>query len=350
MAPTTRENTPRSKSRALASGTAPIERQLGIGEVRCQEGAGEQPSGGAGPAREKKADAHPAHGQDPQARLDPVRSARHVLQDERDRHGDARDEPASGQVVTPQKQEHGGHADHRKQQRHDQRGHGHGILDGVALLAVRVAVVIDVLGALLLGNRDALGSRAEPPQQGVDGQRDDAEHRDLSEGVEAAEVDQDDVHDVGAAALDVGVLHEEARDAVGRRPGHRRIGERRQSCARAGRDQQDPERDAIGACSPSAPGPELLDPFGKPPQAEQKQHRGHGLHDELRQSEIGRRQPDEADAGDEARAAEQDQRREAMKLGLIGGAERTGDPDRPDQREGEVEIAAGKRPMARPRA
>ena len=90
------------------------------------------------------------------------------------------------------------------------------------------AVVVDVLGALLLGDRDALGGRAEPPQQGVDGQRDDAEHRDLAERVEAAEVDQDDVHDVGAAALRVGVLDEEARDAVGRRPGHHRIGEQRQ--------------------------------------------------------------------------------------------------------------------------
>ena len=64
-----------------------------------------------------------------------------------------------------------------------------------------MAVVIDVLGALLLGNRDAFGSRAEPAQQGVDSQCDDAEHGDLAERVEAAEVDQDDVHDVGAAAL-----------------------------------------------------------------------------------------------------------------------------------------------------
>ena len=40
---------------------------------------------------------------------------------------------------------------------------------------------------------------------------DDAEHGDLAEGVEAAEVDQDDVDDVGAAALGIGVLEEVGR-------------------------------------------------------------------------------------------------------------------------------------------
>ena len=83
----------------------------------------------------------------------------------------------------------------------------------------------------------------------------------------------------------------------------------------------------------------LLDPFRQPTQAEEKEHRGDRLHDELRQREIGRRQPDEADAGDEARAAEEDQRRKAMKLGLVGGAKRTGDPDGPDQCESQAEIA-----------
>ena len=83
--------------------------------------------------------------------------------------------------------------------------------------------------------------------------------------------------------------------------------------------------------------PDLLDPLGEPAQAEEKKHRGHGLHDELRQREIGRGEPHEADAGDEPRAAEQDQRRQAMKLRLIGRAKRAGDPHRPDQREGEIE-------------
>ena len=100
----------------------------------------------------------------------------------------------------------------------------------------------------------------------------------------------------------------------------------------------------------AAPRADLLDALGQPAQAEQEEHRGHGLDDELRQREIGRRQPDEGDAGDEARAAEQDQRRKAMKLGLIGGAEGAGDPDRPDQRESRVEIARGEAPIARPRA
>ena len=85
-------------------------------------------------------------------RLDPNRPARHVLQDEGDSHGDAGDKSATGQVVTAQKQEHGGGANHRKQQRHDERRDGHGVFDGIAFLPIRMGLVIDVLGALLLGN------------------------------------------------------------------------------------------------------------------------------------------------------------------------------------------------------
>ena len=197
----------------------------------------------------------------------------------------------------------------------------------------------EVLGALLLGDRDAFGRRAEPPQQGVDGQRDDAEHGDLAEGVEAAEVDQDDVHDVGAAALRIGVLDEEAARCC-RAPGGSSP-RRRAPPIRPRGDRDGEVADAIPSDAARAygSGAELLDALGEPAQAEQEQHRGHGLDDKLRQREIGRRQPHEADAGDEARAAEQDQRRQAMELGLVGGAERAGDPDGPDQREGEVEVA-----------
>ena len=70
----------------------------------------------------------------------------------------------------------------------------------------------------------------------------------------------------------------------------------------------------------------------------------------LRQREIGRGEPDEGDAGDEAGAAEQDERGEPVELGLLGGADRAGDADRPDQREGEIEIAVRRAARARARA
>ena len=42
----------------------------------------------------------------------------------------------------------------------------------------------------------------------IDGERDDAEHGDLTQGIETTEVDENDVDDVGATALRVGILDE----------------------------------------------------------------------------------------------------------------------------------------------
>ena len=53
--------------------------------------------------------------------------------------------------------------------------------------------------------------RPEAAEQREDREPDDAEHGDLAEGVEGAEVDQDHVDDVGAAALGIGVLEEVGR-------------------------------------------------------------------------------------------------------------------------------------------
>ena len=82
---------------------------------------------------------------------------------------------------------------------------------------------------LFFENRDAFGRRSESPQQRIDSDRDDAEHRDLAERVERAEVDQDDVHDVGAATPRIGVFDKEASDALRRRTRHDYVGERGQS-------------------------------------------------------------------------------------------------------------------------
>ena len=46
-----------------------------------------------------------------------------------------------------------------------------------------------------------LSVRPESPQERVDRQGDDAQHRDLAQRVEAAEIDEDHVDDIGAAAF-----------------------------------------------------------------------------------------------------------------------------------------------------
>ncbi len=55
---------------------------------------------------------------------------------------------------------------------------------------------------MLAGRRQlqAFQRRPEASQQRIDGQGDDAQHRDFAEGIEAAEVHQYDVDDIGAAA------------------------------------------------------------------------------------------------------------------------------------------------------
>jgi hypothetical protein len=59
-------------------------------------------------------------------------------------------------------------------------------------------------------------------------------------------------------------------------------------------------------------------PLGQPAQAEQDEDRGDDLDQKLRHRQIGCREPDEGDAGDDAGATHQDEGREAVILGLIG--------------------------------
>ena len=62
---------------------------------------------------------------------------------------------------------------------------------------------------------------------------------------------------------------------------------------------------------------ELLDALRQPAQPEQEQHRGDRLYDQLRQREVRRGQPNEADASHQTRAAEQNERRKTMEFGLV---------------------------------
>ena len=133
----------------------------------------------------------------------------------------------------------------------------------------------------------------------------------------------------------IGVLEEKARDAVGQRPRHHRIGERRQARRRAATAMTQSRTRRHAARVRARAASVLLDALGQPAQAEQNQHRGHDLDDELGQREVGSREPDESDAGDQPRTAEQNERGQAMKLGLLGGADGAGDPTaRPARRPG----------------
>ena len=60
---------------------------------------------------------------DRQPLLGPARAAGHVLQDDRDREGQAGDEAAARQVVAAQQQVDREHAGHREHQAHDHRRH-----------------------------------------------------------------------------------------------------------------------------------------------------------------------------------------------------------------------------------
>ena len=74
-----------------------------------------------------------------------------------------------------------------------------------------------------------------------------------------------------------------------------------------------------------------------PAQPEKEQHGRDGLDRQLGQGEIGRGQPDEADARHQTRAAHENEGREAVEFALIGRGQRAGASYGPDQRECDIE-------------
>ena len=237
-------------------------------------------------------------------------------------------------------QEEQRHQHRHRQQQSDEHRRQHQVAGRQRRRGVRRAVfgdaVGDVLPPLLLGQRNALRRRTEAAQQREDGQGDDGEHGDLAEGIETAKIDQDHVDHVETAAQRERLFDEEGRDAVDVRAGQHRVGERRQPDAAGGGDQQvaqapQPHPGRFGDALVVA----LVAP-GKPAQAEQEQHRGDDLDGELGERKIGRREPDEGQAGGEPGAAGQDQRCETVVLGLPGGGQRAAAADQPEQDEGRI--------------
>src|SRR3546814_19359782 len=110
---------------------------------------------------------------------------------------------------------------------------------------------------------------------------------DLPQRVEAAEIDQNDIDDVGPAASRVGVLDKKAGNAVRRRPGHHGVGYRRN--AEAGRHRDDEVAPAPEPCrrDPEAVDIDQLEAFRPPAQPEQEEDSRYDLDEKLRQGEVG---------------------------------------------------------------
>ena len=138
----------------------------------------------------------------------------------------------------------------------------------------QVGLQIERGGALLGGRLQAFQRRAEAPQQGIDGERHDAQHHDLAHGIEGTEIDQHHVHHVGAAAFGQCAFQEERRNAVGGGACHQRIGQAGKSQSGQYRQHQVAATAQAGA-QRSAVAQRLA--LGHPAQAEQEQDGGDDL-------------------------------------------------------------------------
>src|SRR5690606_25930144 len=145
-----------------------------------------------------------------------------VVKDEGDGHGDTGDKAAARLVVPAQEQVEGQHDNGGKHPADDHGGDPQ-IVDEDAASRLRTAVHL-ALDSLLLRAFDAVGSGAKAAEQREGGQRHDAEHRDLAERIEAAEIDEQDVDDIASASLQIGVLEEVCSDTVSRVARHHRVG------------------------------------------------------------------------------------------------------------------------------
>ena len=162
-----------------------------------------------------------------------------------------------------------------------------------------------------------------------------AEDRDLAERVEAAEVDEDHVHHVGPAAFGYArsTKNREILHATGASSPRRR--------ALRDRCRRQPRCEIAGPPGSAASAPAQVQAKRhaprQPAQAEKDQHGRDDLDEQLRQREVGRRKPDEGDAGDETCAAGQHQRRQPVIFCLPRGADRARGTQRPGERERGVE-------------
>ena len=239
--------------------------------------------------------------------------------------------------MAAQQQEEAEDDDRREQQFHDEARHQQILGERIPDRAVLLRFVIGVLASLLHRGADAFRRGAETAQQREDGEADDRQNGDLAQRIEPAKIDQDDIDDIGAAALRIGALHEEAGDAVGQRAGHHRIGKQGHRQTGGNRDEEVGGAAQRDARRPAA-FPQIRPAHRQPAQAEKEQHGGDDLHQQLGCGEVGGGEPEEAQAGGDARAAQQHHGGKAVIFGVDRSADRADPADDPDQREDRIDL------------
>ncbi|MNI30665.1 hypothetical protein D3C73_845180 [compost metagenome] len=284
---------------------------------------------------EQQAGAHPAQRPQAHLRLDPLGAGDHVLQDERHRHHQPRDEAAAGLVVAAHEQVDRHHEGNRQQQAHQHRRHHHEAQRGVAGLT-RVDQVGDHVGrqqALLGRQLQAFFGRAEAAQQGKDGQRHGHQHGDLAEGIETTEVHQHDVDHIAAAAFWQGTTQVERGNVVRRLASQHGVGQQRHATTDHDRQQQVAQTTNARPAQAARQRRHLFDPPWQPAQAQQDQHRGDHFNHQLCQGQVRCGEPHESDASHQPAHADHGQGREPVILGLPRGAQGTGNRQQPQGHE-----------------
>jgi hypothetical protein len=305
----------------------------------------------AGACRDREEQARRDEGarREPDALLDPLRPRDQVLEQQARRRHEAPDEPASWCVVAAEEQVKRHHDDERQQQAGKHR-RNHEVAHRGITDAPRIEQVGREIGgnrALLVRQAHRLAGRTESSQQRVHGERDDGQDHAFAERVEAAEVDEDHVHDVPSASVGQRALEKEGGRPLGKVSRRDRVRER-------GHSPADRDRDAEVARPPARrirPGTPAV-PAWQPPEAEEHEQGRHDLDRELRQREVRRGVPAERDDDRDAGDAGEHERAEpvaARTPGLADGGRGAEDPEERERgREREGGTRAGVYAVAQP--
>src|SRR5690606_627980 len=256
----------------------------------------------------QQAQATPGSALNQWAGLHPDHAANHVLQDNAGCHDQAAHKTAAGQVVAAQQEVQGNQRGDRQQQAqqdgwnlHDafgQRGLGIGFhKDGFT-------AVLDVLAT---GQRlgDGFNGWTESTQQGEDRQGNNTQHHNFTKGIKTAEVHQNHVYHVGAAAQRQGLLDKKGRDAAGARARHHGVGQCSDTATGQNGNNQVAATAEQGASTIILAARHITDALRQPAQAQQNQHDGDYFHRQLGKRQIRGGQPGEGQAGNQSSATRQ---------------------------------------------
>src|SRR5690606_18364038 len=175
---------------------------------------------------------------------------------------------------------------------------------------------------LLVRQAGAFGGRPEPAQQRIDRQRNNAHHGDFAQRIKATEIDQDHVYHIGAAPFGQRLVDKERRDGLLRATGQDGIGKRRHRRAGYGGNDEIARAAQLGARFVAFAVQPAFDTARQPAQARQQQHHSHHFDGQLRERQVGRREPAKSHANGQACAPGKNQGGQAVILGLERSAYR----------------------------